>query len=98
MCCIRVKKHTQRGGAERPAARDLIGGKKAVDLFPRIKSQDAGRSAPLYVCFYPYTASAASLVPPYFSTFPHKWHDFQKEGTEHKTCFDFLYNSNLKQF
>jgi hypothetical protein len=23
-------------------------------LFPRIKSQTAGRSAPLYVCFYPY--------------------------------------------
>ena len=45
---LRVKTHTQRrgagrGGAERPAACDLIRGNKAVDLFPRIKSQAAGR-------------------------------------------------------
>jgi hypothetical protein len=44
--------------AERQAACDLIRGNKAVDLFPRIKSQAAGRSAPprfarLYACFYP---------------------------------------------
>jgi hypothetical protein len=39
--------------AERSAACDLIRGNKAVDLFPRIKSQAAGRSAPLCVCFYP---------------------------------------------
>ena len=47
----------ERGGAERPAACDLIFGNKSVDLFPRIKSQAAGRSAPLrsaplYVCLY----------------------------------------------
>jgi hypothetical protein len=35
------------------AACDLIRGNKAVDLFPRIKSQTAGRAAPLCVCFYP---------------------------------------------
>ena len=43
--------------AERPAACDLIRGNKSTALFPRIKSQAAGRaapprSAPLYVCFY----------------------------------------------
>ena len=55
---LRIKTHIQRGGAERPAASNLIRGNKAVDLFPRMKSQAAGRSAPrrpapLYVCFYP---------------------------------------------
>jgi hypothetical protein len=44
----------ERSGAARPAACDLIRGNKVVDLFPRIKSQAAGhsappRSAPLYV-------------------------------------------------
>jgi hypothetical protein len=39
---LRVKTHIQRsgagrGGAERPAACDLIRGNKAIDLFPRIK-------------------------------------------------------------
>jgi hypothetical protein len=34
---------------ERSAACDSIRGNKAVDLFPRIKSQAAGRSTPLYV-------------------------------------------------
>jgi hypothetical protein len=38
-----------RGGAERPAACDLIRGNKSTDLFPRIKSQAAGRSA---VCVF----------------------------------------------
>jgi hypothetical protein len=48
--------HTaERSGAARPADRDLIHVNKAVDLFPRIKSQAAGRSAPLYVCFYTKT-------------------------------------------
>jgi hypothetical protein len=46
---LRVKTHIQRGGAERPAACDLIRGNKAVDLFPRIKSQAAGRPA---VCVF----------------------------------------------
>jgi hypothetical protein len=51
---LRVKTHTQRsgagrGGAERPAACDLIRGNKAVDLFPKIESQTAGRSA---VCVF----------------------------------------------
>jgi hypothetical protein len=32
--------------AERPAACDSIRGNKAVDLFPLIKSQAAGRSTP----------------------------------------------------
>jgi hypothetical protein len=42
--------HTaERGGAERPAACDLFRGSKAADLFPRIKSQAAGRSA---VCVF----------------------------------------------
>ena len=55
---LRVKTHTQRRGAERPAACDLIRGNKSTALFPRIKSQAAGRPAPprsatLYVCFYP---------------------------------------------
>jgi hypothetical protein len=34
---LSVKTHIQRGGAERPAACDLIRGNKAVDLFLRIK-------------------------------------------------------------
>jgi hypothetical protein len=38
-----------RRGAERPAACDLIRGNKAVDLFPRIESHAAGRSA---VCVF----------------------------------------------
>jgi hypothetical protein len=51
---LKVKKHIQlsgagRGGAERPAACDLIRGNKEVDLFPRIKSQAAGRPA---VCVF----------------------------------------------
>ena len=46
---LRVKAHIQRTGAERPATCDLIRGNKAVDLFPRIKSQAAGRSA---VCVF----------------------------------------------
>ena len=29
---------------------------------------------------------------PYFSTLFHKRHDFRKNVTEHKMCFDFLYN------
>jgi hypothetical protein len=53
VCKVRVKTHIQQGGAEQPAAGDLIRGNKAVDLFPRIKSQAAGRPAPLYVCFDP---------------------------------------------
>jgi hypothetical protein len=46
---LRVKKHIQRSGAERPAACDLIGGNKSNALFPPIKSQAAGRSA---VCVF----------------------------------------------
>jgi hypothetical protein len=42
-----------KGKNTHTAACDFIRGNKAVDLFPRIKSQAAGRSAPLYVCFYP---------------------------------------------
>jgi hypothetical protein len=39
--------------AKRPAACDSIRGNKSTDLFARIESPAAGRSAPLYVCFYP---------------------------------------------
>jgi hypothetical protein len=43
---LKLAAHTaERSGAERPAACVLIRGNKAVDLFPRIKSQAAGRSA-----------------------------------------------------
>ena len=28
----------------------------------------------------------------YFSKLSHKWNDFRKRVTEHKMCFDFLYN------
>jgi hypothetical protein len=38
-----------KGKNTNTAACDLIRGNKAVDLFPRIKSQAAGRAAPLYV-------------------------------------------------
>ena len=52
-CYLLEYKHTysgtKRGGAERPAACDLVRGNKAVDLFPRIESQAAGRSA---VCVF----------------------------------------------
>ena len=51
--CLRVKTHTY-SGAGRPAAYDLIRGNTAVDLFARVKSQAAGRSAPLYVCVCVY--------------------------------------------
>jgi hypothetical protein len=33
-----------------------------------------------------------------FSTFSHKRHDFRKKITEHKMCFDFLYNFCVKHF
>jgi hypothetical protein len=33
----------------------------------------------------------------HFSTLSHKWHDLKKV-TEHKKCFDFLYNFCLKHF
>jgi hypothetical protein len=52
------KKHTQRGGAERPAACDWIRGNKAVDLFPRIQSQAAGR------CMCVFTLRRRSAVAP----------------------------------
>ena len=51
----------QRSGAGRPAACDLIRGHKAVDLFPRIKSQAAGRPAPLR-CMCVFTLKRVALV------------------------------------
>jgi hypothetical protein len=47
-----------KGKNTHTAACDSIRGNKSADLFPRIKSQAAGRSAPrrpapLYVSFYP---------------------------------------------
>jgi hypothetical protein len=41
---------------------------------------------------------AFSLDPPYFPTLYHKRHDFRIKFTEHKTCFNFLYNVSLKFF
>jgi hypothetical protein len=34
----------------------------------------------------------------YFSTLPHKRHDFQKNVNRHKICFNFLYNFCPKHF
>jgi len=34
---------------------------------------------------------------PYFSILSQKRHDFQKKLTEHKICFDFLYDFCLKR-
>ena len=34
----------------------------------------------------------------YFSTLSHKRRDFSKKVTEHKMCFEFLYNFCLKHF
>ena len=44
------------------------------------------------------TSFVAPLSPPYFSTLSHKRCDFRKNVTEHKMCFDFLYNFGLKHF
>jgi hypothetical protein len=44
------------------------------------------------------SAPVACQAQPYFSTLPHKPHDFQKEIIEHTMCFDFLYNFCLKHF
>jgi hypothetical protein len=42
--------------------------------------------------------SVACPAVQYFSTLSHKWHDFRKnEVTEHKMCFDFLYNLCLER-
>ena len=38
------------------------------------------------------TPFVALLAPPHFSTLCHKRRDFRKKVTEHKMCFDFLYN------
>jgi hypothetical protein len=43
-------------------------------------------------------SSVACLAVPYFSTLSHKWHDFLEEVTEHRICFDFLYNFCPKHF
>ena len=62
----------------------------------------------LSVCLEPWVTSmqyartilsfVACPVLHYFSTLSHKRHDFRKEVTEHKMCFDFLYNFYLKHF
>jgi len=38
-----------------------------------------------YASKYGILSSVASQTPPYFSTLPHKWHDFRK-NTEIDTC------------
>jgi hypothetical protein len=47
--------------AERPPACDSIGGNKSTALFPRIKSQAAGRSAPRR-CMCVFTLRRGSAV------------------------------------
>jgi hypothetical protein len=44
------------------------------------------------------TLLVAPLVPHHFSALSRKRHDFQKKVTDHKMCFDFLYNFYLKHF
>jgi hypothetical protein len=44
------------------------------------------------------TSFVTPLVPPYCSTLSHKRHDFRKNVTEYKMCFDILYNFYLKYF
>ena len=43
-------------------------------------------------------SSVACLAVPRFSVSAHKRHDFRENVTEHKICFDFLYNFCLKHF
>jgi hypothetical protein len=47
-------------------------------------------------CTHPYLSSmqhvCAILSPLRFTTLSHKRYDFRKNVTEHKMCFDFLYN------
>jgi hypothetical protein len=65
----------------------------------------------LYSCLS-YPACKSHLSAPYytsivmwpvwlehiFPTLSHKRHDFRKNVTEHKMCFDFLYTFCLKHF
>ena len=51
------------------------------------------------VRFKAILSSVACLTLQYFSTFSHKRHDFRKKKiTEHKKCFDLIYNFCLKLF
>ena len=43
-------------------------------------------------------ASVAYQAVPYFSTLPHKLHNFLNKYVEHKMCFDVPYNFCLKHF
>ena len=43
-------------------------------------------------------SSIACPAVPYFFTLSHKWQDLQKDVTEYKMCYDFLYNFCLKYF
>ena len=48
-------------------------------------------------CITYYTVMCGLSGSKHFSALPHKYHNFQKEVTQHETCFDFLYNFYLKQ-
>ena len=42
------------------------------------------------------TSFVVPLAPPYFSTLSDKWHDFQKEVTEHEMCV-FIFSTILSK-
>jgi len=44
------------------------------------------------------SSSVAIQAAPYFSTLPHKRHDYRKKAFGHIMCFDFLYDCCLKHF
>jgi hypothetical protein len=49
-------------------------------------------------CACAILSSVTCPVEKYFSTLSHKRHDCRKKVTEHKMCFNFLYNFCLRHF